>query len=178
MRPLRTVLSALLPLLAFLGLLALAPQAQAQSTVYKQNTPFTTGQFGTLVLGVRNDAGATLCNSAGFFCTFTFDATGALRISGAVSTGGGVATANNPGACVSVTTASGTVLASFPTRRWATLVNQGTATVFIKFGAVATAANLPLLAGAAFNWPASVSYTGVVDAISSSGTNSVCVSEW
>lgn len=89
-----------------------------------------------------------------------------------------VASANNDGACVSVTTGSTSLLGSFATRKWASIVNQGTALVYVKFGATATNADFPLPPGAAFNWPPGVSYTGAVDAISSSGTQSVCVVEF
>ncbi len=49
---------------------------------------FVAGRWGSVVLGVTNVGAATLCNADGRFCTFTFDATGALRISGSISGGG------------------------------------------------------------------------------------------
>jgi len=106
------------------------------------------------------------------------DGTGPLTVDGTVTVTPSTAAANNDGACVSVTTASTAVLASFASRKWASIVNQGTAMVYLKFGATATASDFPLPSGAAFNWPAGVSYTGVVDAIASAGTQSVCVVEF
>lgn len=89
-----------------------------------------------------------------------------------------VASANNDGACVSVTTSSTTVLASFATRKWASIVNRGSVTVYLKFAATATSGDFPLLPGEPFNWPPGISYTGVVDGIAASGSQSVCVLEW
>lgn len=128
-------------------------------TRFPDNEPFNVAQInGVTPLMNSGDAG-----------------TGAQRV---VTAQNLVASANNDGACVSVTTASTAVLASFATRKWASIVNQGTATVYVKFGATATSSDFPLPAGAAFNWPSGLAYTGAVDGISSSGTNSVCIVEW
>ena len=89
-----------------------------------------------------------------------------------------VTSANNDGACVSVTTSSTALLPSFATRKWAAIYNRGTGLVYVKFGATATSSDFPVDPGGAFNWPAGVSYSGAVDAISPSGTQSVCVVEW
>jgi len=86
--------------------------------------------------------------------------------------------ANNPGFCVNVTTTSTTVLASFATRRFAEISNEGSATIYLKFGTTATSANRPIPPGAGWSWPPGFSYTGVVDAIAASGTQAVCGSEW
>jgi hypothetical protein len=88
-----------------------------------------------------------------------------------------VSVANNPGACVSVT-ASTAVLAAFAARKKATLIPRitNTATVHIKLGATATTSNVPVEPGQSFELDGT--YTGQVDAIAASGTQSVCVVEW
>lgn len=93
---------------------------------------------------------------------------------------GQVASANNDGSCVSVSTTT-TVLASNASRRQAAIVARmsNTDTVFIKFGATATTADFPLEPGQVYNLEgASRVYTGVIDAIANSGTQSVCVTEF
>lgn len=102
------------------------------------------------------------------------DSIGRLEITPSSAT-----SANNDGACVSVT-ASTTVLASFATRRAFTLFARETNTdvVYIKMGTTATSADFPLPAGSAYNMQAGVVYTGVIDAIAASGTQSVCVVEF
>lgn len=93
---------------------------------------------------------------------------------------GQVASANNDGACVSVTVST-TVLASNASRRQAAIVARmsNTDTVFLKFGATATTADFPLEPGQAYNLDGDARvYTGVIDAIANSGTQSVCVTEF
>lgn len=93
---------------------------------------------------------------------------------------GQVASANNDGSCVSVSTTT-TVLASNASRRQAAIVARmsNTDTVFIKFGATATTADFPLEPGQVYNLEgASRVYTGVIDAIANSGTQAVCVTEF
>lgn len=89
-----------------------------------------------------------------------------------------ISSANGDGACISVTTSTTAILASFATRKWASIVNQGSATVYVRFAATATASDFPLPAGAAFNFPAGLAYTGAIDGIAASGTQSVCVVEF
>jgi len=90
------------------------------------------------------------------------------------------ASANNPGASVSVTSST-TVLASYASRKAATIYSSpsNTADVYIKLGATATSSNFPLSPGdsLALNQGGSV-YTGVVDAIAASGTQTIKVVEW
>jgi hypothetical protein len=79
-----------------------------------------------------------------------------------------------------VTTSSGTVLASNTSRKFAELCNDGTATIYIKLGATATSSHKILVPGRCFV-VAPVGqhiYTGVIDAISSSGSQTVSVVEW
>jgi hypothetical protein len=90
-----------------------------------------------------------------------------------------VASAANPGTCVSVA-ASTTVLAANAARRSAVMCARitNTDTVHYKLGATATTANFPLEPGQCRNMPGSDRvYTGVIDAIAASGTQSVCVEE-
>lgn len=143
--------------------------------LYPEDSAHASGHYGQFILAVRQALGTALCGTNGDYCALQVDANGALHVVAAPNTS---TSANNDGACVSVTTASTAVLASFSTRKWASIVNQGAATVYIKFGATATSSDFPLPAGAAFNWPPGMSYTGAVDGISASGTNSVCVTEW
>lgn len=93
---------------------------------------------------------------------------------------GQVASANNDGSCVSVT-ATTTVLASNASRRQAAIVARmsNTDTVFVKFGATATTSDFPLEPGQSYNLDGDARvYTGVIDAIANSGTQSVCVTEF
>lgn len=89
------------------------------------------------------------------------------------------ASANNPGAQVSVT-ASTTVLASNASRKGAKIYADplNTAAVYVKLGATATSSNFPLHPGDSIdlNFGGAV-YTGVVDAIAASGTQAVNVLE-
>lgn len=89
-----------------------------------------------------------------------------------------VASANNDGACVSVTVST-TVLASNASRRFASVCARvsNSDTAFIKFAATATASDFPLEPGQCWNSPDSTIYTGVIDAIANSGTQSICVME-
>jgi hypothetical protein len=90
-----------------------------------------------------------------------------------------VASANNGGAQVSVTTTSGTVLASFATRKGCAIVASpnNTDVVHLKLGATATTANGKLWPGQPWNC-GPVTYTGVIDARSAAGTQEVTVWEW
>jgi len=91
-----------------------------------------------------------------------------------------VASANNDGACISVTGSTTSVLASFASRRAAVIRADPTNTqrVYIKFGATATTSDFPLDAGDSFMLGGTVAYTGAIDGISASGTQSVCVAEF
>jgi hypothetical protein len=88
-------------------------------------------------------------------------------------------TANNDGAQVSVTTTSGTVLASFSTRKAATVCSSplNTDVVHLKLGATATTGDGKLHIGQCWN-SGPVPYTGVIDARSAAGTQEVTVWEW
>lgn len=87
-----------------------------------------------------------------------------------------VSAAINDGACVSVS-ATTTVLASNASRRTYSVCARvsNTDTVFIKLGATATTSDYPLEPGQCDNSDATFVYTGVIDAIANSGTQSVCV---
>lgn len=89
-----------------------------------------------------------------------------------------VASANNDGACVSVTS-SATVLASNASRRVASVCasTANGALVHVKLGATATTGDFPLSAGQCMALGQGVVYTGQVDAIAASGTQLVCVVE-
>lgn len=86
-----------------------------------------------------------------------------------------VATANNSGTCVSVT-ASTTVLASNASRRayGFKASEDNTAKVHCKLGATATTSNTIFGAGAGWSQDTGAVYTGVIDCIAASGTQSVC----
>lgn len=88
-----------------------------------------------------------------------------------------VATAIDAGTCANVT-ASTTVAASNAARKVLIIYNNGTAKVHIKLGATATTANPPLAAGQSFTIEGASVYTGVVDVIASTGTQSVCTTSW
>jgi hypothetical protein len=87
-----------------------------------------------------------------------------------------VATANNPGVCVSVTTSSTTVLVSNASRRsyGFKASEDNTAKVYCKLGATATTANTIFGAGSSWSQDTGAVYTGVIDCIAASGTQSVC----
>lgn len=90
----------------------------------------------------------------------------------------GSSTANNTGTCVSVTTSSTAVLAANASRKKFTIVALTTnSRVRFKLGTTATTSNMPLEAGQAFTEEGQYVYTGAVDAISESGTNTICVVE-
>lgn len=86
---------------------------------------------------------------------------------------------NNAGACVSVSTTTA-VLSSNAARRSASLCARvtNTDTTFVKLGLTATTSNFPLEPGQCFNLTAPGSiYTGEIDAVANSGTQSICVVE-
>lgn len=87
-----------------------------------------------------------------------------------------VASANNSGTCVSVTTSSTNVLASNSSRRGYAFKASpaNTALVHCKLGATATTSNVPFEAGASWSQDTGAVYTGAVDCIAASGTQSVC----
>lgn len=91
-----------------------------------------------------------------------------------------MSTANNDGAQVSMTTTSAAVLASFATRKFASIcsLSTNTDTVYIKMGATATTSDFPLLVGQCFNMPPFAVYTGAIDGRSASGTQTLGVVEW
>lgn len=94
--------------------------------------------------------------------------------------GGGPATANNTGACLSVSTATTSLLAAFATASCRMLYAPATntATVYLKLGATATASNFPVPAGSALNLCGGSVYTGAIDGIAASGSQSICVMEY
>lgn len=89
--------------------------------------------------------------------------------------------AQNDGACVTLTTTSATILASNSSRRAFTMFLRETATdvVFIKFGAVATTSDMVLAPGQPFSMMGGgVTYTGIIDGRSNTGSQSVCFAEF
>lgn len=86
-----------------------------------------------------------------------------------------VASANNSGTCVSVT-ASTTVLASNASRRayGFKASEANTDRVHCKLGATATTSNTIFGPGASWSQDTGAVYTGVIDCIAASGTQSVC----
>jgi len=90
-----------------------------------------------------------------------------------------IATASNTGTCTSVSV-SATVLASNPSRKVATIYNSLSSTdnVHVKLGSVATTSNPPIAPGQSLTISSNTVYTGVVDAVASTGTQTVCVYEW
>lgn len=86
-----------------------------------------------------------------------------------------VASATNPGTCVSVT-ASTTVLANNASRRTYGFkaAETNTANVHCKLGAIATTNNTVFGAGSSWSQDTGAVYTGVIDCIAASGTQLVC----
>lgn len=93
---------------------------------------------------------------------------------------GAAATSNNDGACVSLTTTSSTILASFATRAFAAICSRVTNTdiSYLKLAATATTSDYPLEIGQCINFSGPKVYTGIIDGRSNTGTQSVCVVEW
>jgi len=86
---------------------------------------------------------------------------------------------NNDGACISVSTNT-TVLASNASRRQAAICARisNSDTTFVKLAASATTSDFPLEPGQCINLTAPGSiYTGIIDAVANSGTQSICVLE-
>lgn len=90
-----------------------------------------------------------------------------------------VASANNDGACSSVTTTSAALLASFGSRKFVSICSRASNTdaVFVKLGATATTSDFPLEIGQCFTIQGPIMYTGTVDSRSNTGTQSVCFFE-
>ncbi|UOF79745.1 hypothetical protein [Caudoviricetes sp.] len=90
-----------------------------------------------------------------------------------------VSSANNTGTCVSVSTLSTTVLADNASRRayGFKASEDNTARVYCKLGAMAATSNTVFGAGSSWSQDTGAVYTGVIDCIAASGTQSVCVYE-
>jgi len=91
-----------------------------------------------------------------------------------------VASANNTGTCTTVGVASVTVLASNASRRAYGIKasEANTVNVFCKLGATATTANMPFGKGSAWSQDTGAVYAGVIDCISGSAAQTVCVYEF
>lgn len=88
-----------------------------------------------------------------------------------------VAAAIDTGTCTNVSV-SATILASNAARKVAIIKNNGTAAVHVKLGATATTSNPPLAAGQSLTIDGTAVYSGVIDVIASTGTQSVCAYSW
>ena len=150
------------------------------STEYAEDTASGAADKVIMAGAVRKDTAATLVDADGDRTELQTDATGRLRTE---VTPLPIATSNSDGSCVSVA-ANTTVLASFSTRRGATIMAQcdpsacNTDTVFIKLAVTATTADFPLAPGDKFILNGPAVYTGIIDAIANSGTQKVCVMEF
>ena len=91
-----------------------------------------------------------------------------------------MASANNTGTCTTVGVASVTVLASNASRRAYGIKasEANTVNVFCKLGATATTANMPFGKGSAWSQDTGAVYAGVIDCISGSAAQTVCVYEF
>jgi hypothetical protein len=96
---------------------------------------------------------------------------------GVAVTATGAGSAIDAGTCTNVT-GNTTVLAANPARKTAVILNNGSATIYFKLGATATASSPPLAAGQSFVIDGINVYTGQIDAVASSGTQSVCTFSW
>lgn len=74
-------------------------------TEFNEDTAHTTGDAGTMILGVRNDAGGSLSGTDGDYTPIQFDSSGRLRV---VTQGGAGGTSSVDDAAFTVATDSGT----------------------------------------------------------------------
>lgn len=90
-----------------------------------------------------------------------------------------ISNARDDGSCNTVT-ATETVLAANESRRFAVILAHADNTdkVYIKLGTTATTSDFPLVAGSSVNITSISMYTGRIDAIAGSGTQSVCIIEY
>ena len=108
----------------------------------------------------------------------------ALRVNivagGVAATVESVATANNDGASLGLTTTSATILASYATRKFAAIcsVAANTQLVYIKLGTTATSSDFVMSPGTCLNLGTIAVYSGRVDGIAASGTQTVTFLEW
>jgi len=92
---------------------------------------------------------------------------------------GTTASAIDTGTCTNTNAVTSvTVLASNSSRTAATVLNAGTANVYVKLGSTATSSNPPLAPGQSLTIDGTKVYTGTIDALSSSGTQAVCTYSW
>lgn len=112
------------------------------------------------------------------------DNSGSLTVDAAASAFGATVTpvyvaSSTPQACTSVSTTT-TVLASNGTRKFASIIAKSSNTAGIRFrlGATAVSTDAPLAAGQSFTLDGTAIYTGVIDAIADSGTQTVCGLEY
>jgi len=82
--------------------------------------------------------------------------------------------------CVTVTTTSTTLLASNTARRFAQFSSNPdtTTNIFVSWSGTAATTDFKFVPGAAWNSPTTSVYTGAIAAITSAGTQSVCVMEF
>jgi hypothetical protein len=87
-------------------------------------------------------------------------------------------TANNSGTCISGTLSTVALASNSSRKAWFLEADPAnTDVVYVKLGATATATNLKLSPGQAFNNDTGTVYTGEVDFLPASGTQKVCVFE-
>lgn len=98
----------------------------------------------------------------------------------ATVTAASIATANNDGASLGLTVASAQILPAFATRKFAAIcsVSANSALVYIKLGTTATAADFIMSPGTCFNLGTISVYSGRIDGIAASGTQTVTFVEW
>jgi len=154
---------------------AVVPVSLASTTVTGSvavTGPLTDTQLRATPVPVSGSVTATVAST-------TITGTVAATQSGAWSdTPRQVASANNAGTCVSVTTST-TVLVSNASRRayGFKASEDNTAKVHCKLGATATTSNTIFGAGAGWSQDTGAVYTGAIDCIAASGTQSVCAYE-
>jgi hypothetical protein len=80
---------------------------------------------------------------------------------------------------VSVTDSNTTILATNTSRKMASIYNEGAETAYVKLGASATTSSytIPIVSSGYYELPKPI-YTGVIDAITASGTATLRITEF
>lgn len=148
----------------------ITPGTAASSLGKAEDAAHTSGDVGVFALGVRNDAGATAgSNTNGDYTQLSTDANGRTIITSKTAT---ATLSNVAGSATSVT-----LIASNTDRLGATIVNDSSVNLYVKFGSTASATSYTVKMVASAYYEVPYGYTGIITGIWDSATGNARVME-
>jgi len=135
-----------------------------------EDSAHTSGEKGFFILGVRNDANAAMTSTDADYTAIVTDSAGRQNVYQQLSTG---ATTSVASSATNVT-----LLAANTARKAASIYNDSTQVLYIKYGATAstTSYKTQIAAGAYFEFPQPC-YAGIVDGIWAAANGNARISE-